>query len=178
LWSAGLTLTRSGGRLPGATWLALRRRHTVDAVEQRLYEWGCEAQPTAGGTRPNRAGTPCFVPLWRSVVGRGGQRWRGRGTAGVAPGGTLVAWWGVGSTAPWLLLSDRAPAGGAAAWEGVRGWGEQGVKCVQRGGSAVEVGPPPAGMEGLALRPLLGSTVAPPGPHAASGCGAGAGGGA
>jgi hypothetical protein len=33
-----------------------------------------------------------------------------------------------------LLLTDLAPAGGDAAWYGLRSWGEQGCKCFKRGG--------------------------------------------
>jgi hypothetical protein len=74
----------------------------------------------------------------RELVREVGQRWRGGGTACVSSerrlAGTLLAWWGAGYTAPWFLLTDRAPEGCEAAWYGVRGWCEQGFKCVKRGG--------------------------------------------
>jgi hypothetical protein len=74
----------------------------------------------------------------RALVHDVGQGWRGRGTAFVSPerrlDGPLVAWWGEGYTAPWFLLTDLAPEGGAAAWYGLRSWCEQGFTCCKRGG--------------------------------------------
>jgi hypothetical protein len=68
LWSYGIALTRSCGRLTVATFLALLLRQKVAAVEQRLYEWCCVAPHKAGGKRQTLAVTPCFVPLRRWVV--------------------------------------------------------------------------------------------------------------
>jgi hypothetical protein len=72
------------------------------------------------------------------LVGAVNQHWCGRGTAFVAPerrvACTLVAWWGIGHTEPWFLLTDLAPDGCDAAWDGLRGWCEQGFKGFKRGG--------------------------------------------
>jgi hypothetical protein len=73
LWSYGIALTRSCGRLTVATFLALLLRQKVDAVEQRLYEWCCAAPHKAGGKRQTLEVTTCFVPLLRWVV----ALWRG-----------------------------------------------------------------------------------------------------
>ncbi len=74
----------------------------------------------------------------RELCGSVGQRWRGAGTAFVTKESqlacTLVAWWGDGSTEPWLILTDLDPDGCDAAWYGVRTWCEQGFKCFKRGG--------------------------------------------
>lgn len=258
LWSYGIALTRSCGRLTVATFLALLLRQKVATVEQRLYEWCCPAAHKAGAKRQTLDVTTCFVPLLRGIVAlwaspqlalaldatswgarcvvltvsvviaaapsrwpgtvlrvnqpgpwrrawlrrlrqvraaipaawtvlvltdRGlwarwlfrrivrlgwhplprinqgakfrpvgsprwyglrelvcevNQRWCGHGTAFVAPERqvdcTLVAWWGAGHTDPWLLLTDLAPDGCAAAWYGWRAWCEQGFKCFKRGG--------------------------------------------
>jgi hypothetical protein len=257
LWSYGIARTRSCGRLTVATFLALLLGQRVATVDQRLYEWCCDAPHKAGTKRQTVEVTTCCVPLLRwivalwsgthlalaldatslgarfvvltvSVVYRGGaipvawtilpanqpgawrrewlrmlrqvwpaipadwtvlvltdrglwarwlfrritklgghplrrinqgaqfrpaghahwywlrelvgavgQSWRGRGTAFVSPecrvDCTLVAWWGEGYSDPWFLLTDLAPDGCAAAWYGLRGWCEQGCKCVKRG---------------------------------------------
>jgi hypothetical protein len=73
LWSYGMALPRSCGRLTVATLLALWRRQKVDAVEHRLYAWWCAAPHKAGGKRQTLEGTTCFVPLWRWGV----ALWRG-----------------------------------------------------------------------------------------------------
>ena len=73
LWSYGIALPRSCGRLTVATFLAVLWRHKMDAVEQRLNAWCCEVQPNAGGTRQPLDVTTCFVPLLRWVV----ALWRG-----------------------------------------------------------------------------------------------------
>src|SRR4029434_6405021 len=57
LWSYGMALTRSCGRLTVGTFLALLLRQKVDAVEQRLYEWCCAAPHKAEG-HIRRSGTP------------------------------------------------------------------------------------------------------------------------
>jgi hypothetical protein len=67
-----------------------------------------------------------------------GTRWSGRGTAFATKACqlecTLVAYWGAGHAEAWLLLTDLAPAAGAAAWYGLRAWIEQGFKDLKRGG--------------------------------------------
>jgi hypothetical protein len=73
LWSYGIALTRSCGRLTVATFLALVLRQKVATVEQRLYEWCCEAEHKAGAKRQTLEVTSCFVPLMRGVV----ALWRG-----------------------------------------------------------------------------------------------------
>jgi len=68
LWSYGIALTRSCGRLTVATFLALLMRQKVATVEQRLYEWCCPAAHKAGGKRQTVDVTTCFMPLLRWVV--------------------------------------------------------------------------------------------------------------
>ena len=68
LWSYGIALTRSCGRLTVATFLALLMRQKVATVEQRLYAWGCPATHKAGGQRQTVDVTTCFVPLVRWIV--------------------------------------------------------------------------------------------------------------
>ena len=63
LWSYGIALTRSCGRLTVATFLALLLRQKVAAVEQRLYEWCCPAPHKAGGKRQTLEVTTCFALL-------------------------------------------------------------------------------------------------------------------
>ncbi len=46
----------------------------------------------------------------------------------------MVAWWGEGHKEPWYILTDLAPEGSDAQWYGLRGWCEQGFKCIKRGG--------------------------------------------
>jgi hypothetical protein len=84
---------------------------------------------------------PTGQPRWdglRDLVHAVGEDWRGRGTAFLATERrrdcTLVAWWGAGDTDPWFLRTALAPEGGDAAWYGLRGWCEQGLKCFKRGG--------------------------------------------
>src|SRR5262245_65055389 len=68
LWSYGIALTRSCGRLTVATFLALLLGQKVATVEQRLYEWCCAAPHKAGSKRQTVEVTTCFVPLLRWVV--------------------------------------------------------------------------------------------------------------
>src|SRR4029434_4538216 len=68
LWSYGIALTRSCGRLTVATFLAWLLGQQVDTVEQRLYEWCCPAAHKAGAKRQSVDVTTCFVPLLRWIV--------------------------------------------------------------------------------------------------------------
>src|SRR4030095_11228831 len=68
LWSYGIALTRSCGRLTVATFLALLLGQKVATIEQRLYEWCCDAPHKAGGQRPAVEVHTCFVPLLRWIV--------------------------------------------------------------------------------------------------------------
>jgi hypothetical protein len=68
LWSYGIALTRSCGRLTVATFLALLLGQKVDTVEQRLYEWCCSASHKAGAKRQSVDVTTCFMPLLRWIV--------------------------------------------------------------------------------------------------------------
>ena len=67
LWSYGIALTRSCGRLTVATFLALLMRQKVATVEQRL-EWCCDTSHKAGAKRQSLDVTTCFVPLLRWIV--------------------------------------------------------------------------------------------------------------
>ena len=68
LWSYGIALTRSCGRLTVATFLALLMGQKVATVEQRLYEWCCDPSRKAGAKRQPLDVTACFVPLLRWIV--------------------------------------------------------------------------------------------------------------
>jgi hypothetical protein len=105
---------------------------------RRMVRWGWHPW-----LRINQGATcrPAGQARWdwlREWVGSVGQRWRGRGTALVSAerrlACTLVAWWEEGDTAAWFLLTDLQPEGCEAAWDGVRGWCEQGCTCFKRGG--------------------------------------------
>ena len=68
LWSYGIAMTRSCGRLTVATFLALLLGQKVATLEQRLYEWCCEASHKAGAKRQALEVTTCFVPLLHWIV--------------------------------------------------------------------------------------------------------------
>ncbi len=68
LWSYGIALTRSCGRLTVATFLALLLRQKVATVEQRLYAWCCDTSPKAGDQRQALDVPTCFQPLLRWIV--------------------------------------------------------------------------------------------------------------
>ena len=59
-----------------------------------------------------------------------GCRWQGRGAAFAAKTTrlecTLLAYWGEGHQAPWLILTDVPPQAAKAWWYGLRAWIEQG----------------------------------------------------
>jgi Transposase DDE domain len=65
---------------------------------------------------------------------------RGTGTGTAFKGATsrlrctLLAWHGVGSTDPWLILTDLPPDVADVAWYGLRAWIEQGFKVTKRAG--------------------------------------------
>jgi len=90
---------------------------------------------TGGTFRP--AARTHSQPL-RELVPQTGTQWVGAGTAFQGPrrrrNCTLVARWDAGYAAPWLLLTARAPSAGAACWDGLRAWIEQGFKITKRGG--------------------------------------------
>ena len=64
-----------------------------------------------------------------------GRRWQGRGTAFAAKTTrlecTLLAYWGEGHQAPWLILTDVPPEAAEACWYGLRAWIEQGFKKIR-----------------------------------------------
>jgi hypothetical protein len=76
LWSYGIAMTRSCGRLTVATFLALLLGQKVATLEQRLYEWCCEVSQKAGAKRQALEVTTCFVPLlhWIVALWTGTQR--------------------------------------------------------------------------------------------------------
>ena len=69
LWSYGIALTRSCGRLTVATFLALLLGQKVATVEQRLYEWCCAAPHKAGRQAADARGHDLFCPP--AALGRG-----------------------------------------------------------------------------------------------------------
>jgi hypothetical protein len=98
--------------------------------------WHPLLRVNAGGTfRP--AGWYHRYPLthWVPTVG---SRWQGRGTAfgtrQTRLDCTLLAYWGEGHQAPWLLLTDLPPQAADACWYGLRAWIEQGFKKIKGGG--------------------------------------------
>src|SRR6266566_9287531 len=68
LWSYGIALTRSCGRLTVATFLALLLGQKVATIEQRLYDWCRDAKDKAGDQRAEVDVTTCFVPLLGWIV--------------------------------------------------------------------------------------------------------------
>jgi hypothetical protein len=68
LWSYGIALTRSCGRLTVATFLALLLGRKVATIAQRFYAWCCEASQQAGTKRQALEVTTCFVPLLYWIV--------------------------------------------------------------------------------------------------------------
>jgi hypothetical protein len=118
LWSYGIALTRSCGRLTVATFLALLLRQKVDTLEQRLYEWCGETPHKAGAKRQTLDVTTCFVPLLHWIV----ALWVGTQLALALDATSLGARFGVltlsvayrGCAIPgaWTVL----PANQAGAW--------------------------------------------------------------
>ena len=68
LWSEGMAMTRSWGRLTVATFRALLLEQKVATLEQRFYAWCCEASHKAGTKRPALEVRTCFVPLLHWIV--------------------------------------------------------------------------------------------------------------
>jgi len=118
LWSFGIALTRSCGRLTVATFLALLLNCKVATVEQRLYEWCIESEHKAGPRRKTLDVTSCFVPLLCWIV----QLWSGSQLALTLDATSLsdrfvvlvvsVVYRGIGIPVAWTLL----PAGKKRAW--------------------------------------------------------------
>ena len=46
----------------------------------------------------------------------------------------MLAYWGEGHQAPWLILTDVPPEAAEACWYGLRAWIEQGFKKIKGGG--------------------------------------------
>jgi hypothetical protein len=63
MWSYGIALTKSCGRRTVATLLTLLLHQNVNAIEQRLQEWCCDAQDKSGKHRRALDVTTCFAPL-------------------------------------------------------------------------------------------------------------------
>jgi hypothetical protein len=89
-----------------------------------------------GGTL-RRAPSAHYQPL-RSLLPLPGPQGVGQGTAFQGPrrrlNGTLRARWDEGYREPWWLLPELAPRAGAAGWDGLRAWIDQGFKITKRGG--------------------------------------------
>ncbi|MDS4068596.1 MAG: hypothetical protein RKO24_03150, partial [Candidatus Competibacter sp.] len=97
--------------------------------------WHPLLRVNAGGTfRP--AGWVHRYPLthWVPTVG---SRWQGRGTAfgtrQTRLDCTLLAYWGEGHQAPWLLLTDWPPQAAEACWYGLRAWIEGFFRILKAG---------------------------------------------
>jgi len=73
-----------------------------------------------------------------TLVPTAGRTWTGAVTCCKGPrgrlAGTMLACWEVGQAAPWLVVTDLAPADAAGAWYGLRAWIEAGFKDIKRGG--------------------------------------------
>jgi hypothetical protein len=122
LWSYGIALTRSCGRLTVATFLALLLRQKVATVEQRLYEWCCPAACKAGAKRQTVDVTTCFVPLLRWIV----TLWRGSHLALALDATSLgarfvvltlsVVYRGCGIPVAWTVLPANQPRAWRREW--------------------------------------------------------------
>lgn len=103
-------------------WHALRRHgwHPLLRVQERV------TIAPAGGTR---------LPATALVPGAG-HAWLGRGVAFRSPqiqqAATLLVVWAPGHAAPWVLLTDRAPAAIEVVWYALRMWVECGFRALQR----------------------------------------------
>jgi hypothetical protein len=86
-----------------------------------------------GSLRPT--GTPCWRPLTRFAP-QPGMSWRGPGLACTRTqvACPVLARWEEGDKAPWLLLTELAPAARDAGWYGRRAGSEQGLKSTKRAG--------------------------------------------
>ena len=83
-----------------------------------------------------------FAPLGharrpaRALVPGPGHAWVGAGTAfkhrAVRRRATLIVVWERGHDAPWLVLTDLAPAAVGVAWYGLRVWVELGFRALKR----------------------------------------------
>lgn len=118
MWSFGIAITRSCGRLTVATFLALLLDRKTASVEQRLYEWCIESEHKAGTHRRALDVTSCFVPLLRWIV----QIWSSNQLALTLDATTLsdrfvvlvvsVVYRGIGIPVAWTVL----PAAQKRAW--------------------------------------------------------------
>jgi hypothetical protein len=124
LWSYGMALTRSCGRLTVATFLALRMGQKGATVAQWLYAWCGDTFPKAGAKRRTLDVTTCFVPLRRWMV----TLWTGTHLALARDATTLgarcvvlslrVVYRGCGIPVAWTGLPANQP--GAWRREGLR----------------------------------------------------------
>jgi hypothetical protein len=122
LWSYGIALTRSCGRLTVATFLALLMRQKVATVEQRLYEWCCPATHKAGAKRQTVDVPTCFVPLLRWIV----ALWTGTHLALALDATSLgdrfvvltlsVVYRGCGIPVAWTVLRANQPGAWRREW--------------------------------------------------------------
>jgi hypothetical protein len=122
LWSYGIALTQSCGRLTVATFLALLMGQKVATVEQRLYEWCCDTSHKAGAKRRTLDVTTCFVPLLRWIV----TVWTGTHLALALDATTLgarfvvltlsVVYRGCGIPVAWTVLPANQPGAWRREW--------------------------------------------------------------
>jgi hypothetical protein len=83
----------------------------------------CTFAPTGGPRRPARL-----------LVPAPGHAWVGTGMAfkpAKRQAGTLIVVWQEGHAAPWVLLTDLAPAAVGVVWYGLRVWVELGFKALK-----------------------------------------------
>lgn len=85
----------------------------------------CTVTPTGGTRLPAR---------W--LVPGPGHAWVGRGVAFADPArqvaATILVVWEAGHTAPWILLTERAPDAQSVLWYGLRMWIECGFRVLKR----------------------------------------------
>jgi hypothetical protein len=122
LWSYGIALTRSCGRLTVATFLALLMGQKVATVEQRLYEWCCDTSYKAGAKRQPLDVTTCFAPLLRWIV----TLWTGTHLALALDATSLgarfvvltlsVVYRGCGLPVAWTVLPANQPGAWRREW--------------------------------------------------------------
>jgi len=101
-------------------WQAIRAQGWHPVMRVRT---DCTFAPTGGPRRPARA-----------LVPAAGHAWVGTGVAfkpAKRQAGTLLVVWEAGQSAPWVLLTDLAPAAVGVVWYGLRVWVELGFKVLK-----------------------------------------------
>jgi Transposase DDE domain len=115
-----LTLYTDRGLWSPRLWRAIRDHGWHPVMRIRT---DCTVAPTGGPRQPARL-----------LVSGPGQAWVGTGIAfkpEKRQAGTVIVVWEVGHAAPWVLLTDLAPAAVGVVWYGLRVWVELGFKVLK-----------------------------------------------